>query len=75
MRFRELLSISDVTFCILIIDGIFGMEADRRSQTVSQLVCEGQLDVSRRQELSIVLNGHQTCIQGGGLTISQFDVL
>lgn len=44
---------------------------DRRSQAVAEFVGEGQLDVSRWQELPIVLNGHQTCVQSGGLAITQ----
>ena len=44
---------------------------DRRSQAVAEFMSEGQLDVSRRQELSVVLNSDQTCVQGGGPAITQ----
>lgn len=44
---------------------------DRRSQAVAEFVGEGQLNVARWKELSIVLNGHQTRVQGGGLTVTQ----
>lgn len=49
----------------------FVMATDRRSQAVAELMGEGQLDVSRRQELSVVLNCDQTCVQGGGLAVPQ----
>lgn len=51
------------------------MATDRRSQAVAEFMSEGQLDVSRRQELSVVLNCDQTCVQGGGLAITQGGLL
>lgn len=42
---------------------------------MSEFVGEGQLDVSRRQELSVVLNRDQTCVQGGRLAITKGGVL
>lgn len=44
---------------------------DRRSQAVAEFVGEGQMNKVRWKELSIVLNGDQTCVQGGSLTIKQ----
>lgn len=51
------------------------LATDRRSQAVAEFMSEGQLDVSRRQELSVVLNCDQTCVQGGGLAITQGGLL
>lgn len=34
-------------------------ETDRRAEAVAQLVRHGQLDLPRRQELSVVLNRYQ----------------
>lgn len=44
---------------------------DRRSKAVSEFVGEGQLNVAWWEELSVVLNGDQTRVQGGGFTITQ----
>lgn len=44
---------------------------DRRSQAVAEFVGEGQLNMARWKELSIVLNGDQTRVEGGGLTFPQ----
>lgn len=44
---------------------------DRRSQAVAELMGEGQLDMSRWQELSVVLNSDQACVQGGGPAVTQ----
>lgn len=38
---------------------------------MAQFMGEGQLDMARWQELSIVLNSDQTCVQGGGLAIAK----
>lgn len=38
---------------------------------MAEFVGEGQLDMSRWQELSIVLNCDQTCVQGGGAAVTQ----
>lgn len=38
---------------------------------MAEFVGEGQLNVARWKELSIVLNGDQTRVQGGSLTIAQ----
>lgn len=38
---------------------------------MSQLVGEGELDLSRWQQLSIVLNGDQACVEGGGPAVAQ----
>lgn len=42
---------------------------------MAELVSEGQLDLSRRQELSIVLNCDQACVQGGVGSVTQGGVL
>lgn len=44
---------------------------DRRSKAVAKFVGESELNMARWEELSIVLNGDQTRVQGGGLTITQ----
>lgn len=38
---------------------------------MAEFVSQGQLDESRRQELSVVLNRDQTCVQGGGPAVTQ----
>lgn len=38
---------------------------------MAELVGEGQLDEARWEELSVVLNGDQARVQGGGLTLPQ----
>lgn len=38
---------------------------------MAELMSEGQLDVARRQELSIVLYCDQTRVQGGGPAVTQ----
>lgn len=42
---------------------------------MAEFVSEGQLDMSRRQELSVILNSDQACVQGGGTAITQGGVL
>lgn len=51
------------------------MTTDRGSQAVAELMSEGQLDVSWWQELSVVLNCDQTCVQAGGLAFMQGGLL
>lgn len=51
------------------------MPTDRRSQAVAELVSKGQLDVLRRQKLTIVLNCDQASVEGGGPAVSQAGVL
>lgn len=46
-------------------------ETHRSAQAVSQLVGQGELDLSRWQQFSIVLNGDQARVEGGGLAIAQ----
>lgn len=38
---------------------------------MSQLVGQGELDLSRWQQLSIVLNGDQARVKGGSLAVTQ----
>lgn len=38
---------------------------------MSQLVGQGELDLSRWQHLSIVLNGDQARVEGGGPAVAQ----
>lgn len=42
---------------------------------MAKLVSEGELDMSRRQEVSVVLNCDQTCVQGGGAAVIQSGLL
>lgn len=42
---------------------------------MAEFVSKGQLDVSRRQILSIVLNCDQASVQGGGPAVTQGGVL
>ncbi|TNN75340.1 hypothetical protein EYF80_014387 [Liparis tanakae] len=44
---------------------------NRGSQAVAELVSEGQLDVSGRQELSVVLYCDHACVQGGVPAVTQ----
>lgn len=48
---------------------------NRGSQAVAELVSEGQLDVSGRQELSVVLYCDHTCVQGGVPAVTQGGLL
>ncbi len=66
-------SVSDRYCCYCFVNRV--MVTDRRSQAVAEFVGEGQLDVSRRQELSVVLDCDQTCVQGGGLAVTQGGLL
>lgn len=38
---------------------------------MSQLVGQGELDLSRRQQFSIVLDGDQARVEGGGPAVAQ----
>lgn len=51
------------------------MKTDRGTKTVAQLMCHGQLDLSRRQELSVVLNRYQACVQGGHVAVTEGGIL
>lgn len=44
---------------------------DRWAQAVAELMGKGQLDMSRWQELSVVLKSDQTCVEGGRLAVTQ----
>lgn len=51
------------------------MKTDRGTKAMAQLMCHGQLDLSWRQELSIVLNRYQACVQGGHAAITEGGIL